>query len=364
MVLKGLNLVNFRNFAQKKFQFSPGATLIYGGNATGKSNLLEAVYLLASGGSLRAGRTVELIREGETFTRIEGRLSAGEAEPRKLEIILEKESGSEGSRALKRFRMNGVPRPRRDFVGNFRAVLFSPEQLNLVSNGPAYRRNYLDLILSQVDKNYFVAISAYNKARINRNKVLYQISSGSGRTSELSCWDDLLVENGLVVGERRKHYIDYVNGELIGNRQGLWGEGWCLQLLYQRNPLSHARLAEFQAGEIAAGETLIGPHREDIIFFKTPLDAGTGGTDLHRYGSRGEQRLAVVALKLAEGEFLAKDGDKPLLLLDDIFSELDESHRQLIFRTLGQEQTLVTTAEARVVSGLIPKDWPVLSLAP
>jgi DNA replication and repair protein RecF len=362
MVLRRLKLANFRNFSQKEFALTPRVTLIYGKNASGKSNLLEAVYLLATGGSLRAAKAAELVKEGETFARIEGQLTLRGEEKQKLEVILEKKENFAGGHFLKAFRVNGVSRLRRDFLGRLTAVLFSPEQLNLINNGPAYRRNYLDLTLAQADKDYFKAISTYNKAKINRNKLLYQISNKTADITELSYWDNVLVENSLVVVKQRAQYLAYVNKELINNQEGLWREGWSLQLAYQQSPLSLARLAAWQTREIAAGKTLIGPHREDILFFKAQMNTDER-RDLHRYGSRGEQRLAVFALKLAEWQFLAQKGEKPLLLLDDIFSELDESHRQLVLQMLAPEQTLVTTAEAEVAERLVPKDWPVVNLS-
>lgn len=372
MILQSLTLTNFRNFSRRKFQFAPGATLIYGENATGKSNLLEAIYFLASGGSLRAEKTAELVKDKELFAKIEALGILKNKEPTKLGVFLERENGLEDNLFHKKFRVNGVPRYRRDFVGNLKAVLFSPEQLNLINNGPSYRRNYLDLTLSQIDRNYLTAISTYNKTRFNRNKLLYQIGAKISNVSELGYWDDLLVENSLVVHQHRSRYINFINNHLIEGKQKLGKGGWCLQLKYVKSPLSLERLAAYRTKEIAAGRTLIGSHREDIIFFKTPVNAdkkselmgADEGTDLHRYGSRGEQRLAVFALKLAEWEFLARDGDKPLLLLDDIFSELDGSHRQLVLQTLGQEQTLVTAAEEEVIRNLVPKDWPVIELSP
>lgn len=372
MVLRRLRLTNFRNFSQKEFALTPGVTLIYGKNASGKSNLLEAVYLLATGGSLRAAKTAEMVKEGEIFARIEGQLTSAGEEKQKLEIILEKKENFAGEHFFKVFRVNGVPRPRRDFLGHLTAVLFSPEQLNLINDGPAYRRNYLDLTLAQADKDYFKAISTYNKAKINRNKLLYQISNKTADITELGYWNNVLVENSLVVVKRRAQYLAYVNEELINNQKGLWREGWSLQLAYQQSPLSLARLAEWQTRERAAGKTLLGPHREDIIFYKKRINTDSGGTlicadnegvDLRRYGSRGEQRLAVFALKLAEWQFLAQKGEKPLLLLDDIFSELDESHRQLVLQMPAPEQTLVTTAEKEVAERLVPQDWPVVNLS-
>lgn len=351
MVLRDLTLVNFRNFSQKEFQFAPGVTLVYGENAAGKSNLLEAIYLLASGGSLRADKTGELIREGELFAKVSARGNLKSREAVRLEILLEEGTNLESGHGHKIFRVNGVPRQRRDFIGNLKTVMFSPEQLNLINDGPSYRRNYLDLTLSQIDRNYFVAISAYKKALFNRNRLLYQIGTRSSNVQELSYWDGILVENSLVVCQQRSDYINFINNNLI--ERGL-------QLQYLSSPLSLERLTAYRDKELAAGRTLVGPQREDVVFMKARR--GAEGTNLHRYGSRGEQRLAVFALKLAEWEFLARDGDKPILLLDDIFSELDDNHRRIIFSTLAAEQTLITTAEESVISGLMPKNWPVLRL--
>lgn len=382
MVLSDLNLTNFRNYSRRNFHFLPGVNFIYGPNASGKSNLLEAVYLLASGASWRAGKTPEMIKAGESFGKIEaGCFTEVAGSPLKLEVVLEKESvfGGDGretaagkKRHIKKYKVNGVPRRRRDFSGLLRAVLFSPEQLNLVSGEPSYRRYYLDLLLSQSGSDYAQAISDYNKARYQRNNLLYQIKEGSNSISELDYWNGLLTENSLVVNEGREKYIKMANSCLIEDRKRLWEDGWYLQLDYRQSPLNRERLFQYREKEIRAGRTLIGPHREDFLFLKvridtdrreTPMRTDTEGVDLHRYGSRGEQRLAVFALKLAEWEFLAKEGNRPLLLLDDIFSELDGRHRQIILSNLEAPQILITTAEEKQFREAETLNWNKIDLS-
>lgn len=365
MVLRELFLTNFRNFSKKSFSWSSGVNLVYGENGSGKSNLLEAIYFLAVGDSWHTERLEDLMREGDTRTRVEGVVGHEDmSETSSLEVTLEKENALTTAEPLlkRRFRINGVPRLKRDFVGNLRAVIFSPEQLNLLNSPPSYRRKYMDLTLSQLNKNYYLAISTYKKALINRNHLLYQFNERTSKNKEIAYWNEQIVNFSLVVSEERKKFFDSLNASLIKDTLGLWEGGSFLRLDYQPHPLSLKILEQNWERDVAAGWTLLGPHREDVVFFRVNRK-NNKETNLQRFGSRGEQRLALLALKVAEGEFLAQKGHTPIFLLDDIFSELDERRRRLIFHVAWTEQLFLTTAEAAVARQLTAQGWPIVDLS-
>ncbi|MEK7611661.1 MAG: DNA replication and repair protein RecF [Patescibacteria group bacterium] len=377
MVLEELKLTNFRNFPKAVFKLSRATTVLYGRNGSGKSNLLEAVYLLATGGSLRAHLEAEMINEKESFASVAGRLAeVTKAEiikkdpqeektlvPKllKLEVTLIRpvEVPSPSAKSRKRFKVSGIPRLRRDFAGRLRAVLFSPEQIGLVVSDPSYRRSHFDLVLSQVDSKYIMALAAYEKARAQRNRLLYQVKLLAANVYELSYWEGIMVINSVIVNKARENYVEFVNKYLITNRQRFGKLGY-FKLIYHPNPLTPERFSQYRDREIQAEKTLIGPHRDDFQFLDVQINPDKE-TDLRRFGSRGQQRLAVFALKMAEWNFLKVSGPSPIILLDDIFSELDEAHRQIVLANLAGQQAVLTTAEEGVANSIL-KGLPLIRL--
>lgn len=364
MTLQTLNLTNFRNYSQAEFTFSPTTTLILGPNAAGKTNILEALYFLASGKSFRATYDREVVRGGELAAHV-----GGEG----LEItIVAGENGENTS--SKRFKVNGVKKRRADFSGNLRAVYFGPEQILLVTGSPSRRRKYLNSVLVQVDRAYARTLSEYEKVLRQRNRLLCLIREGEQSESQLDFWDERLEKLGKALSEKRREMLEYFNTRLR--------EGSRLMLLFR--PRSWSNKKEFREREIAAGMTLWGPHRDDFKFQKNSERRSVGVSefqifrrsgfprhgltefsefsDLSSFGSRGEQRLAILHLKLAELEFIAeRAGDRPILLLDDIFSELDEDNRSQVLELLGKQQTIITATDLDQIDGE-NKDFLVIQL--
>ncbi len=338
-MLAKLSLQNFRNYKKREFSLSPTATLIVGPNAIGKTNILEAIYLLATGKSFRAETEKEVIRDEESVARIAGELS-GESE---LEITWDKRS-----RFQKLYKLNGVGKRQVDFVGNVFAVLFSPLDLELVVNGPAVRRRYLDFVLSQVHKDYRVASHIYERALRQRNRILKGArEQGLGARSiveRLSYWNELLIANGQIIHGRRKDYLQF----LTESQNAVFP----IALHYDHSTISTERLAKYAEAEIGAAATLVGPHRDDFKVFES-FEGKT--RDIHLFGSRGEQRLAVLAMKLGELEYLniqcamSNGQSQAILLLDDIFSELDPKNRHHVLEIIPQHQTIMTTTDAGLV---------------
>lgn len=317
-----VRLQNFRNLPDSVFEFSNETTVIIGPNASGKTNLLEAIYLLSAGRSFKANLEIDLVKEGSDFARVKGLID----EDMKLEIVISREKG-------KRFLINGVSKRMVDFISNLKVVLFGPWDMDLVTSSPSLRRRFLDALLSQVDKEYRRAILSYEKGLRARNKLLLRIREENLSRSQLMFWDQLLIKNGDFVSRKREEFINFVNSFDDKSLMKDW------RLVYDKSSISKERLLRYADAEIAAATTLVGPHRDDFIFYG-------GDKELANFGSRGEQRMAVLWLKLAELKYIElTTNQKPTLLLDDIFSELDEKHRESVFRISKNQQTIITTAD-------------------
>lgn len=351
MVLKHLFLQSFRNYPKSQFAFSPGVNIIVGPNTAGKTNLLEAIYLLATAKSFHAQREKEMINWAMDTAYLKG-----ETENVVLEIALTRGEIS-GERVVgKKLRVNGVSKRQMDFVGNLRAVYFGPEDLELVSGSPSLRRNWLDLVLEQIDRDYRRASLIYMKALRVRNKLLLKKREDPSSVSpgEMDYWNDLLLENGPEITQKREELTAFLNEHDDSGRK----------IAYDKSLISPARLAQYVHEEVAAGATLVGPHRDDFSF-------DLNGRNLGIYGSRGEQRLAILWLKLGELEFLAQRGSdpsvnsgqgRPLLLLDDIFSELDHGHRHHVLEIIPKQQTIITTTDLHLVEESYQKKAKMIEL--
>lgn len=336
-------LKNYRNFKNFEAEFSPEKTLIIGPNGVGKSNILEAVYFLASGVARRAEEESELIRLGFDFAKI-AVISDGE------ELDLTVNYGPDG-RLSKTGKINGVKKSWSRILGTFKASLFSPEDINLVTGAPEIRRRYLNSILNQADFEYRRSFIWYEKARREKNRLLSQIRDGLGRRFDLALWNEPLLKFGQEVSVARQKYL-----EALSRNEAGFG------FIYKPSLLNETRLNEFEEREIAAGVSLIGPHRDDFGFavpqghpFREGERGGLKDLNLALFGSRGQQRLAVFELKLGEIDYLKKSGggesgqSGPLLLLDDIFSELDEEHRREVLSRLNVTDGRQTSLPARQV---------------
>lgn len=330
VILKRLQLVNFRNYSKLDLEFDGQPTILIGNNAVGKSNLLESVYFLSTTKSARADLDAELIKEGEQFSRIEG--VAQEQEQVNLEIVMSLGDGQDTQGHFgKRLRVNGLGKRAFDFVGTMPAVMFSPSDINMITGSPSLRRWHLDLALAQVDSQYKKALTLYESVLTNRNKILKRIKEGLGRVDELQFWTEELLRHGEVVSDARAAFFETINNfdKTLGS----------FNFNLKSSLLTAQRLAEYQNKEIAAAATLIGPHRDD---FSITLE----NKNLAHFGSRGEQRLATLAFKLAQLEYMALSlGKRPVLLLDDVFSELDGKHRAYVVQIIPRQQTLMATVE-------------------
>lgn len=334
MFLKKLNLTNFRNYLNLSLEFDTRPTILLGNNAVGKSNLLEAVYFLSTTKSQRVDEEIELIKQGEEVARVNGELTIDNGEL-ELEIGMQIIDG----KVSKRVKVNGLGRRVIDYIGNFPAVIFYPSDINMVTGSPSLRRWHLDLALAQVDNTYKKALTQYEQVLTNRNRVLKRIKEGEGRTDELTFWTEELLKHGQIVLMGRRAFLESMN-----NFKSPLGEFY---FEYKQSELTAERLDQYSSREIAAATTLIGPHRDDYVITQE-------GRNIAKFGSRGEQRTATLAFKLATLEYMALIlGKRPVLLLDDVFSELDASHRAHVVEIVGRQQTIMATVELEN----IPKEF-------
>ena len=346
-MLKSISLQNFRSYKKSEFSFEE-TTLVIGPNTSGKSNLIEAIYLLSTGKSFRTDKDVQMLKFQEEVGRVRGVLKDEE-----IEVIITNGQVNGGSQ-YKKFLVNGVSKRRVDFAGHFLAVIFSPQDLEIIVDSPSLRRNFLDEILEQVDRNYRVAAIAYVKALRQRNALL-EIAKDSGvrNAKQLEYWDNLVIENGNIITVKREEFINFINSSAK--------DIFDFVVEYDKSVISKQRLLQYEREEMAAGVTLVGPHRDDFSIQMLNNSKNTTH-DIKSFGSRGQQRLAILQLKALELLFVEKVlGQRPTLILDDIFSELDEDHIVLILEQIGKQQTIMTTTHREFIPKKLLKLMKIVS---
>ena len=376
MHITHLSLTDFRNFSRLDVDLPCGATLLLGDNAQGKTSLLEAIYYLAAFTSFHANSDRELINFIAGMNPLAvGRIVAdyqrgGKSHRLEVRIIQEKNGVNGTTRVRKEILLDGAKRKASEVFGHFNAVLFLPQMLQIIEGPPATRRRYLDLLLSQTIPNYAAALSTYNKAISQRNALLKLLSERGGDPGQLSFWDEKITLSGAVLMEARIHatheigalaalthseltrgievlQLDYRPAyEPLPQQPGQISMGLVSQL--DRTGVSKSKIIEgFQSAlkqkrteEIARGLTTIGPHRDELRFQANGIDLGT-------YGSRGQIRTAILAVKMAEINWMKeKTGHWPVLLLDEVLAELDPQRRADLLARLAQaEQALLTTTD-------------------
>ena len=366
-----ISLTNFRNHERLGFDLSPGMKLFQGENGAGKSNLLEAMYMLAVARSPRASSDRELILrangEGEFYTQIAANVER-EDDSVNLQINFRTTNAPDaatGGPALsvqKYFRVNGAARRASALIGHLNAVMFSAEDMNIVYGAPSARRRYINILISQTDREYLGAVQRYERVVRQRNHLLRQIRDGAASEGELAFWDGELVKEGSRISAQRRTAVSALSDGASPIHSGLSRGNERFTVSYNPNvPLPDdsaeagiaealtAGLAERRRQEVARGVTVTGPHRDDISLMLNGMEAAA-------FASRGQARTAVLALKLAEAAYLRKiRGQKPVILLDDVLSELDPARREQVIEHAAQyHQTLITTADPVPISDQLP----------
>ncbi|HEX6548933.1 MAG TPA: DNA replication/repair protein RecF [Candidatus Dormibacteraeota bacterium] len=335
MRLLSLRLRNYRNYARLDLEPGPQLNVFLGANGQGKTNLLESIAILALSSSPRARRDAELIGPVAAEASIEG---VAERAGRRLELQVDYRA--DGARTRRRIQIGGAARRSVDLPGSLRIALFWPDDLNLVKAGPEYRRRLLNQLLVQVEPGYARTLSSYARVVEQRNALLKQIAQGEAPASGLDVWDQELVELGTHLATARAAAVEQLAERAAAHHAAIAG-GERLEVGYQGPPQPLvAAVAESRGLDIRRGTTTCGPHRDDLAIH---LD----GREARGYASQGQQRTAVVSLKLAEADVIeARTGEAPVLLLDDVLSELDPPRRAaLVERLGGGGQVVVTSAE-------------------
>lgn len=337
MFLKNIKLTNFRNHGNYETDFNSGVTIIIGPNAVGKTNILESIYMISTVRSFKAKYDRDVIRHEQDFARIEGRVE-DENDEKSLELFIQKNQDFENA-SVKKAKINKVPKSLHSFIGNLNAVLFSPEDIDVLTGSPSARRKYLDNVLYQISPEYKKTHSEYILAIRQRNKVLEKIRERGHGMDELGFWNTKIVQTGQIIQSDRKKMIDFLSKRLASYGVDLNNPETIFALKYVKNEISFERLHEYQGRELATKSTLVGPHRDDFEIYLNKFN-------LAEFGSRGQQRSAILALKMAEIDyFVGETGKRPILLLDDVFSELDEKHEEALLNTVTLQQTIITTTD-------------------
>ena len=332
MIVKSLKLKNFRNYDLLELEFDSSTNIFYGDNAQGKTNILESIYLTGTTKSHRGTKDRDLIKFGQEEAHIETVVEK-KGVNFKIDIHLKKNSP-------KGIAINKMPiRKASELFGIINIVFFSPEDLNIIKNGPAERRRFIDLELAQLDKVYLSDLSNYNRIINQRNKLLKDMYDRKDLMSTLDVWDLQLVNYGNKIIDRRKIFISQIN-EIIGKvHEKLTGGREKLELIYEpsiKNENFEDALFKNRERDIRMKATSVGPHRDDISFM-------CGDLDIRKFGSQGQQRTAALSLKLAEIELVKQEiNDTPILLLDDVLSELDKHRQNYLLDSIEDVQTLIT----------------------
>jgi DNA replication and repair protein RecF len=350
-ILLGLSVRDLRGYAELDAVFPPGPQLVWGPNAAGKTSLLEAIVLAAWGRSHRTTADGELVRWGQELARVEARVGEPDTDVGARDTVEVALVRTATGGARKRIRVNGVARRAASLVGVLRTVMFAPEEMLLVAGSPSLRRDALDRLAGQRSPAYLRDLATYGRALQQRNGLLRLIREEQATRAELRFWDVTLLDAGGAVRAERQRLLDALAEPLAAAHAEIAPDEAAagrLVVSYATNapqlPGESARdalarrLAETAEKEVWNGTTLIGPHRDDLVFEMS-------GRPLASFASRGQQRTAILAFKLAELDLLtALDGRPPLLLLDDVFSELDPERRaHLVRRIAALPQAFVTT---------------------
>ncbi|MBT4124097.1 MAG: DNA replication/repair protein RecF [Candidatus Pacebacteria bacterium] len=327
-IIESILFQDFRIFSQKKFSFSE-RTLLSGKNGVGKTSIIEGINLLSHGDSFRASVIEEMISFDKELGRVGGKVSGDILEVTLTRGILQ------GKRTLKRhFSLNGAKKRKKNFVGQFFSVVFRPEDMRLIEGSRGRRRSFIDSILSTTDPSYAQSLHMYDQALKRINKFLEFVREGTQPRSVLKYWEMMLVKHGIYLQEKRQLFFSFLRTVDFP---------FDFNVKYVISEINQEEVDSHRDRAIAAGHFLKGPHKDDfqVLFASDKLK----NRDVSAFGSRGQQRLGVLWLKLGELQFVEKAQDqKPLFLLDDIFSELDEEAQNMVLELVGKYQTIITTA--------------------
>ena len=332
MIIKSLELANFRNYEELNISFNKGTNILYGDNAQGKTNILEAIYVSATTKSHKGSKDKEIINFDKEEAHIRTYLEKENVETR-VDMHLRKNKS-------KGIAIDGQKiKKAADLMGLLNVVFFSPEDLSIIKDGPAERRRFADMELCQLDSFYLYNLNHYNKIIGQRNKLLKDMYFQPELKETLNIWDSQLVSFGSKIIERREQFVKQLGDIIFDIHKKLSGGKEELVIAYEPD----VSIEDFEKQmkynkdkDIRLKQTTTGPHRDDFSFV-------VNGVDIRKYGSQGQQRTAALSLKLSEIELVKKiSKDTPVLLLDDVLSELDSNRQNYLLNSIGNIQTIIT----------------------
>ncbi len=332
MIIESIELKNYRNYGELHMDFSPGTNILYGDNAQGKTNVLEAVYVCSTTKSHRGSKDKEMIRFDKEESHIKMCVRKLDV-PYRIDMHLKKNKP-------KGIAINGIPiRKASELFGIVNVVFFSPEDLNIIKNGPDQRRRFMDLELCQLNKLYVRALVQYNRVLLQRNKLLKELNFHPEYEETLDIWDMQLIQYGKELIRCREEFVGKLNDMVQKTHSQISGGRENLVLSYEPNVTAERfeeKLCFCRETDVKMRTTTTGPHRDDISFLVDNID-------IRRFGSQGQQRTAALSLKLSEIE-LVKElvRDYPVLLLDDVLSELDGGRQEQLLAGIKEIQTMIT----------------------
>ena len=333
MVIRSLKLKSYRNYDLLDITFDPKTNILYGDNAQGKTNILEALYLTGTTKSHRGTKDRDMIRFGHDESHLE---TVVEKKGACFQIDMHLKKNSPKGIAIDKIPIRRAS----ELFGIVQFVFFSPEDLNIIKEGPAGRRRFLDLELSQIDKVYLSNLSNYNRIINQRNSLLKDLYGQEHLIETLDIWDMQLASYGTKILERRREFVEQVNEIISDIHFKLTGGKERIRLIYEEskgNLTFEQALKKYRERDIRMKSTTVGPHRDDLCFMNN------GEIDIRKFGSQGQQRTAALSLKLSEIELVKRIiNDTPILLLDDVLSELDKHRQNYLLESIHDIQTVIT----------------------
>lgn len=332
MIVKKLELSDYRNCKSLKIEFDKSTNILYGDNAQGKTNILESIYMCGTSRSHKSNKDKEIIRFGQDESHIKLLVEKKEKEYR-IDMHLK-------NNKQKGIAINGIPvRKASELFGIVNIVFFSPEDLSIIKSGPSERRRFIDMELCQLDKIYVYNLTNYSKILMQRNKLIKDIYFRSDLEETLDIWDIQLAEYGTKIIKRRKEFIEKINDIIRPIHSKLTDNKENISIVYNMSCDENSFYEELKKNrdrDIKMKSTTVGPHRDDLVFLN-------GDINIRTYGSQGQQRTAALSLKLAEIELVKTIiKDTPILLLDDVLSELDVKRQNHLLDSINDIQTLIT----------------------
>ena len=331
MEIKRLKLKSFRNYESLDISFGSYINILYGENAQGKSNLLEALYVCAASRSYRGCPDRDMIRKGDEEAHIGLGLFD---EPSKIEVDVHLKKNERKGIAVNKIPIKKIS----ELIGTVKLIIFSPEDISLIKGGPAGRRNYLNMEISQLNTVYLKDYARYQHVLMQRNQLLKDIKNKPDLEKTLDVWDDQLVRYGYSIIIERKRFISQMN-EVVSDIHSFLTEGK-EEVRIEYRPSMDAdefkdHFKRYRERDLALATTTAGPHRDDFSMI-------VNGSDVRQFGSQGQKKTAALSLKLAEIDIIKRNHESPILLLDDVFSELDRKRQEELIKMIGDYQTFIT----------------------